>query len=152
MHTMWIKDCQRPVSKGGDKLKYDGSIVFPEYGLVIDSPLASSGVVDVHGLGPEDGLKAVQHFVVGYDLAKQLGTADTSLNTFPTEGWDEWNNDWGTTKRTCYQGSLHHYTYDVKDSEAEYNAWVIDLIEIYDVKAFDKDNPGPAEHTPQTLE
>lgn len=69
---------QKMCSEG---LKYDGMLVFPEFNLGIDSPLADNGIVDVHGLGTEKkyNLKAAKHFVLSMECAHKCYTEDIHL-------------------------------------------------------------------------
>eukprot|EP00536_Pseudo-nitzschia_multiseries_P009301 jgi/Psemu1/22845/gm1.22845_g len=65
-HLPWCQKAQ---------FKYDGYLVLPEFNFMMDTPLSSSRVVDVHGFGEEPGLHGVLHFVIDPKLAHNIATS-----------------------------------------------------------------------------
>lgn len=73
-HACWMSEAMKSSARNipnykklcSSEMMGDGYLVFEQFGIGIDAPMASDGVVDVHGLGEdvENGLPAVCHFVV----------------------------------------------------------------------------------------
>ena len=72
-----LKNTEEPIIGNDNKrtsgMVGDGLLIFPEFGLAVDTPLYSSNVIDVHGLGGGDksaGLKAPLHMVMSPESAR----------------------------------------------------------------------------------
>eukprot|EP00536_Pseudo-nitzschia_multiseries_P011505 jgi/Psemu1/29136/gm1.29136_g len=56
------------------QFKYDGYLVLPGFNFMMDTPLSSSRVINIHGFGDKPGLHSVLHFVIDPKLAHNVAT------------------------------------------------------------------------------
>ena len=75
-HVPSRQEVEQQQQAGNVGLHFDGFLVLPEFGLMIDTPIINERIkcVDVHGLGKEEGCPAPLHYVIPEHKALQLHT------------------------------------------------------------------------------
>ncbi len=86
-----VENIEEPISWNDNKATIgmvgDGLLIFSEFGFSVDTPLYSSNVIDVHGLGEDKsaGLKAPLHMVMSPESARKCHEKQIVIPTINDE-------------------------------------------------------------------